>query len=240
MSLDLNLIYSDFNFTMDKSSRHKIYEFEKFRLDTAHLMLYRGAEEISLVPKAVETLLVLVERRGEIVHKDELMETIWTDSIVEESNLAKYLHVLRKTLGNQQNGKPFIETYRRRGYRFNGEVKVGEILPEAKSEKTNQNFAPLHTPTNGSAIKEATTGRVVALADWRNASEEKEKSPQTNLSDAQGKEFPVAGRKRNFVVGASVFGLLILVFSFFAFNQLFSEKSLKDASIKTIAFLDEL
>jgi TolB-like protein/DNA-binding winged helix-turn-helix (wHTH) protein/Tfp pilus assembly protein PilF len=124
VSLDLDLIYSDFNFTMVKPCHYKIYEFEKFRLDTVHLMLYCGSEEIPLAPKAVETLLVLVERRGEILSKDELMETIWTDSIVEESNLAKYLHVLRNTLGNSQDGKPFIETFRRRGYRFNGDVRL--------------------------------------------------------------------------------------------------------------------
>ncbi len=109
---------------MVKPCHYKIYEFEKFRLDTVHLMLYCGSEEIPLAPKAVETLLVLVERRGEILSKDELMETIWTDSIVEESNLAKYLHVLRNTLGNSQDGKPFIETFRRRGYRFNGNVRL--------------------------------------------------------------------------------------------------------------------
>ena len=109
---------------MVKPCHYKIYEFEKFRLDTVHLMLYCGSEEIPLAPKAVETLLVLVERRGEILSKDELMETIWTDSIVEESNLAKYLHVLRNTLGNSQDGKPFIETFRRRGYRFNGDVRL--------------------------------------------------------------------------------------------------------------------
>src|SRR5438105_3483373 len=107
---------------MDKSSNHVVYEFEEFRLDAIHLMLYRGANEISLAPKAVETLIALVERRGEILTKDELMSIIWTDSVVEESNLAQYLHVLRKTLGNRQNGRPFIETYRRRGYRFNGVV----------------------------------------------------------------------------------------------------------------------
>src|SRR5260221_6026654 len=126
MSLDLDLIYSKFNLRMDKSSNHVVYEFEEFRLDTVHRMLYRGTEEISLAPKAVETLIALVERRGEILTKDELMSIIWTDSIVEESNLAGYLHVLRKTLGNQQNGKPFIETYRRRGYRFNCNVTVSE------------------------------------------------------------------------------------------------------------------
>ena len=124
MSLNLDLIYSDFNLTMNKSNHYKIYVFERFRLDAGHLMLYGDAEEIPLPPKAVETLLVLVERRGEILSKDELMSTIWADSLVEESNLAKYLHILRNTLGDQQNGRPFIETLRRRGYRFVGDVRL--------------------------------------------------------------------------------------------------------------------
>src|SRR2546423_4848955 len=122
MSLDLDLVFSEFNLSVDKSSDQKIYEFEDFRLDAVHLMLYHGTEEISLPPKAVETLLALVERRGEIVSKDELMSIIWTDAIVDESNLALYLHILRKTLGNRNNGKPFIETLRRRGYRFHAAV----------------------------------------------------------------------------------------------------------------------
>src|SRR5262245_19947955 len=102
---------------MDKLSNHKIYEFGNFSLDTDHLMLYRGGEEVLLPPKVIETLLALIERNGEILSKDELMDVIWKDSVVEESNLSQYLHLLRKTLGVQQNGKPFIETFRRRGYR---------------------------------------------------------------------------------------------------------------------------
>ena len=108
---------------MIKPSAQNIYEFEDFRFDAAHLMLYRGIEEISLAPKAAQTLLVLVERRGEILGKDELMQTIWNDSIVEEANLTQYIHVLRKILGTAADGKPLIETLRRRGYRFNGDVR---------------------------------------------------------------------------------------------------------------------
>ncbi|MBA2494766.1 MAG: winged helix-turn-helix domain-containing protein [Acidobacteria bacterium] len=127
MSLDLDLIYSQFNFKVDKSDKSKVYEFENFRLDAVHLMLYQKDEEIPLVPKAVETLLVLVEKRGEILSKDELMKAIWTDSIVEEGNLAQYLHLLRKILGETKDGKPFIETFRRRGYRFYGEVSIADF-----------------------------------------------------------------------------------------------------------------
>ena len=73
-------------------------------------MLYRGSEELELAPKAVATLLALVERRGEIVSKDELLQTVWPDTIVEESNLFLYLSVLRKTLGTHPSGKPWLQT----------------------------------------------------------------------------------------------------------------------------------
>lgn len=87
-------------------------------------MLYHHGGEIPLVPKAVETLLALIERRGKIVRKNELLEAVWPDAIVEESNLFLYLSLLRKTLGTQKDGRPYVETLRRRGYRFNGNVNL--------------------------------------------------------------------------------------------------------------------
>ena len=126
MSLDLTLKNREINFNVANLTQHKVYEFEEFRLDTAHKLLYRDGSQVPLTPKAVETLLALVERRGEVVAKDELMEEIWADTIVEESNLSQYLHILRKTLGETGDGKPYIETLKRRGYRFNGKVRVLE------------------------------------------------------------------------------------------------------------------
>ena len=237
MSLDLDLIYSQFNFKVDKSDKNKIYEFEEFRLDAVHLMLYHHDEEIPLVPKAVETLLVLVEKRGKILSKNELMETIWTDSIVEESNLAQYLHLLRKILGKTKDDKPFIETFRRRGYRFNGEVNVSDFLSEAKPENANRKFTPIHAPTNGKAAREATSGKVVALADWRHKPEEVEKLPEPILPAAQITKFPAAKRKTFPMVGAIAFGLLILALGFFAFSKFRSETPTTDAPITTVAVL---
>lgn len=122
--MNLTLVYSKFTLGMDKSAEQRVYEFDDFRLDAGHLMLYRDGAEISLVPKAVRTLLVLVERRGEIISKEELIGAVWPDTVVEESNLFSYLTQLRKTLGDQKNGHPYIETLRRRGYRFNGDVRL--------------------------------------------------------------------------------------------------------------------
>ena len=122
MSLNFGLISSEFNFNVASDSERVVYVFDDFRLDKTRRMLYRGAAEVSLPPKAVETLIALIEMRGEIVGKDDLMKTIWADTIVEESNLAHHLHVLRKTLGQKSDGQTFIETFRRRGYRFNADV----------------------------------------------------------------------------------------------------------------------
>ena len=124
MSLDLTLNFPQFNFAMPKPSNQKIYEFEGFRLDASHFLLYRDGQEIALTPKVVETLLVLVENEGQLLSKDELMERVWGDSIVEESNLSQNLFLLRKTLGKTADGKPFIETLRRRGYRFLPDVRI--------------------------------------------------------------------------------------------------------------------
>jgi DNA-binding winged helix-turn-helix (wHTH) protein/tetratricopeptide (TPR) repeat protein len=122
MSLDLKSNLDEFNLSLVKPSLCTIYGFESFRLDAEHLMLYRDGGEISLTPKQVGTLLVLVEHGGEIVSKDVLMTRLWGDTAVEESNLIQNIHFLRKVLGETSDGRPMIETLRRRGYRFNAKV----------------------------------------------------------------------------------------------------------------------
>ncbi len=123
MSLGGSSIDSQRNLTAPKSNRTSIYEFEDFRLDVLHLMLYKNGTTVSLKPKVVETLVALIERRGEVIGKDELMNRLWPNSFVEEANLSQNIYLLRKSLGNCGDGKPLIETFWRRGYRFNGEVK---------------------------------------------------------------------------------------------------------------------
>ena len=139
MSSNLGLGFPEVNLKMGNPSARGIYEFDDFRLDAGHLMLYHRDDELSLAPKAVEMLLALVERRGQIVSKDELLEAVWPDVAVEESNLFLYLSVLRKTLGTQNNGEPWVETLRRRGYRFNGNVRLVPV-------ERNGNGSPGQTP----------------------------------------------------------------------------------------------
>ncbi len=99
------------------------YEFENFRLDVANEQLLKDNQPIPLTHKAYKTLLILVQNYGQLVKKEDIINDIWCDSFVEDSNLTQHIYVLRKTLGNNKLGKPFIETIPKRGYTFIGEIK---------------------------------------------------------------------------------------------------------------------
>src|SRR5215813_2752118 len=108
---------------------NKLYEFGSFRLDPFERVLLRGEETLVLPPKVFDTLLVLIEREGRVASKSELMEAIWADAFVEESNLSQNIYTLRRTLGVDEQGRQFIETIPRRGYRFAVPVKLLEGAP---------------------------------------------------------------------------------------------------------------
>jgi DNA-binding winged helix-turn-helix (wHTH) protein/Tfp pilus assembly protein PilF len=101
-----------------------IYEFAEYRLDTGRLMLWRIGEQIPLTPKVFDTLLLLVKRRGEVLTKEELLQAIWPDTIVEENNLNQHISTLRRLLGESRGDNRFIATIPGRGYRFIPEVST--------------------------------------------------------------------------------------------------------------------
>ena len=144
---------------MGNLNGHSIYAFGEFRLNAEKLMLYKGSAEISLSPKVIRTLVVLVENAGQILSKDELMERVWEDSIVEEANLSQYLYLLRKTLGLTPDGRPYIETLRRRGYRFNGDVEITQpLLKEYPRQE------PMPVTSSGQSVERQ--GNVLRLVEW--------------------------------------------------------------------------
>ncbi len=115
------------------------YTFGPFRLDPEAGILFRRGEPVSLGPRAVGLLRVLVERRGLPVSKDTLMERAWTGVAVEESNLPVQIAALRRVLGEAPGGYRWIETLPRRGYRF-----VGPVEPRDE----NLSLGSQHTRTN--------------------------------------------------------------------------------------------
>jgi TolB-like protein/DNA-binding winged helix-turn-helix (wHTH) protein/Tfp pilus assembly protein PilF len=98
-------------------SKH-LYAFGPYRLDSEERVLLRDGQPVTLPPKDLETLLVLVERAGHIVGKDELLERVWPGVFVEEGNLSRRIFNLRQVLENNENGEKYIQTIPRRGYRF--------------------------------------------------------------------------------------------------------------------------
>ena len=99
------------------------YEFGDFRFDASRRRLERkDGEVLHLPPKAIDILQILIERAGETVEKNTLMEIVWANSFVEESNLTQTIYLLRKALGENAAGQNYIQTLPKRGYRFVADV----------------------------------------------------------------------------------------------------------------------
>lgn len=112
-------------------SKH-LYRFGPYKLDAGERVLLRDGQPVALPPKDVETLLVLVERAGHIVEKGDLLERVWPGVFIEEGNLSRRIFNLRQVLGDCPDGRPYIETIPKRGYRFTASVQDAEQDPEKR------------------------------------------------------------------------------------------------------------
>jgi len=96
----------------------RFYEFDMFLLDAQECLLFRDGQPLDLTPKLFDVLLELVQNHGRVLGKRELMEKVWPDTFVEESNLTQHISTLRKKLGQDSNRGRYILTVPGRGYRF--------------------------------------------------------------------------------------------------------------------------
>ena len=110
----------------DRSSR-VIYEFGGFRADPLARRLYGGGEQIAITPKAFETLLVLIAKRGEIVPKNDIIEAVWAETAVEENNLTQQIAALRRAFGEKASDHRFIVTVPGKGYSFVAPINELEL-----------------------------------------------------------------------------------------------------------------
>jgi len=103
--------------------RDKVLEFGPFRLDAASRSITREGVNVNLTPKVFDTLLYLIEHRGRVLSKEELLTAIWEGRRVEEANLTQNISVLRRALGESADGVKYILTFPGRGYQFQAEVR---------------------------------------------------------------------------------------------------------------------
>ena len=106
--------------------------------------LLKHGQLISLTPKAFDLLVVLAENPGRLLTKDQLMEAVWGDTAVEESNLAYHISAIRKALGDTADNGHLIETVPKRGYRFTAAVTP---LPSGEDEAATARDLPRRQPS---------------------------------------------------------------------------------------------
>src|SRR5262249_18948064 len=126
------------------------YEFGPFRIDTVKRLLLRDGDPVALKSKCFEILLALVEARGQVLEKDELMRRVWLDTIVEESNLTVHISALRKALGETPREHRYIVTVPGQGYSFGAEVKE---VREESAELILQERSRLGLITEGGEVE---------------------------------------------------------------------------------------
>lgn len=105
----------------------KTFLFGTFRLDENERSLLRDGNLVPLTAKAFDVLVLLVQKRGHVVSKQEFMDKVWAGSFVEEANLTQNIFTLRKVMGQGQGRQGIIQTVPGRGYRFSAEVR--ELAP---------------------------------------------------------------------------------------------------------------
>ena len=127
------------------------YEFGAFQLDPVKRLLRRlDGTPVPLTPRVFETLLYMVEHHDSVMDKERIMEAVWSDSIVEENNLAQAIWKLRQVFGETPGSHSYIVTVPGRGYRFVAEVnkRNGDMVSRVPLDSTT-------TPTSVQGLTEA-------------------------------------------------------------------------------------
>src|SRR5512142_2564153 len=115
------------------------YRFAEFTLSPARRALLRGGKEVPLIPRYLDLLLLLVERRSVALHRQEIFDRVWSDVVVSDGALSQAVRTLRRTLG-ESGDRTFVRTVSRHGYQFvcpvieeedGGAEEIGGAAPAA-------------------------------------------------------------------------------------------------------------
>lgn len=134
------------------------YEFKSFRLDAENRMLWSNGTLIALEPKVANTLLALVQEKGGLVGKEELIQKVWEGLAVTDDSLTRNISILRRILGSAPDGRDCIKNVPKRGYCFNLPVseKWEELPPrepESQKEGVGSHSADYESPATCSERK---------------------------------------------------------------------------------------
>ena len=157
------------------------YRFGSFELDPEARLLRRDGEPVPVSGKTLDTLVVLVENRGRLVDKEELLSRVWAGSIVEEANLTQTIFTVRKVLGDSPKDHRYIATIAGRGYQFVAPVIESTANPGDQSleapSKEPRTFPPRHRIVALGAIIVLISLIAAGIALWRAQTRDRGRSP---------------------------------------------------------------
>jgi Tol biopolymer transport system component/DNA-binding winged helix-turn-helix (wHTH) protein len=213
-----------------------LYKFGNFVFRPQDYVLTRQGTPVSLTPKMFEVLLVLIRNRGRILGKDELMQAVWPDSIVEEGNLAVIIRQLRKALEDDAHNPSYIETVARRGYRFIAEVEIevvnGDLFAAGSAQRAEihrERLAPALSAAPSVHNSPHQSPAIVALADWRPDERSDAAREKSNTRPVRLELVPPTSRRRRlplYIAGGAILAVVILAAVYAFRNQIFQPSSL--------------
>ena len=132
----------------ESRAANREFAFGPFVFDPDSRMLRKDGTELPLPPRVTGVLEVLLRRAGDVVPRQELMETVWKDAFVTDTSLAEAVSVLRQTLGDDPQSPSYIQTLHRRGYRWVAPVAA----PADETEKATTVTVPLSPSIGGQLV----------------------------------------------------------------------------------------
>src|SRR3954468_24116160 len=128
-------------FVMDDKAH--IYQFDNVKVDAGNFRVWKAEETVQMEPKAFQVLLFLLENRGRLIEKRELLDAVWKETFVTENALTREIDQLRKAWGESAREAKYIETVPTKGYRFVAEVEVQNGFATGNGAKEKEKATPV-------------------------------------------------------------------------------------------------
>lgn len=124
-----------------------VFRFDNFILDEDNFILVRGDEQVAISPRAFDVLVLLLRNDGRVVEKQSLFDQIWKDTFVTDDALIRAVREIRLQLGDDPAKPRYVETVRKRGYRFIGSLSTGDPTPAEMAEEPGRGVGKEETAT---------------------------------------------------------------------------------------------
>jgi len=150
-----------------------IFHFADFMLDVADHRLMQGDKEIYLRPKSFETLVYLITRHGHLVDKNELLNEIWSGTIVTEATLSHCIEEIRHALADDAYNPRFLKTVPKVGFKFIGKIVASpadtdeEIIEKYSEVRIRLTHEQLTSCQESSASESPTSGLPIGRSRYR-------------------------------------------------------------------------